>query len=71
MLFQPCPVCKAPDTVNADADKAGMWSPPPDTCTCEECGARFEIEPDADWTGDGYRDCSTVGKRIKTGNQDA
>jgi hypothetical protein len=64
MLFQPCPVCGALDAVNSDPTKP--WDPPSETCTCEECGARFEIEPDGEWVGQDFdfRDCSTVGKRI-------
>ena len=57
MIFQPCALCRSPDTVNED------WQGS-DTATCEACGARYEIEPDADFDGESYRDCSTVGRRI-------
>ena len=57
MNFQPCGACAAPDTVHED----GQGS---ETATCEACGARYEIEPDADFDGESYRDCSTVGRRI-------
>lgn len=63
MMFQPCPACNAPDTVHAD--DTPDWGPIAETCECEECGAQFWIEPDADWNGDHYVDCSTVGKRIE------
>ncbi len=57
MMFESCPACGAPDSVADD----GPFS---ETCTCEDCGAQFEIEPDADCNGESYQDCSTVGKRI-------
>lgn len=59
MIMQPCPACKLEDAVNEDG-------PLSETCTCEECGARFEIDADADYD-DGWKDCSTVGKRIDHG----
>lgn len=31
---------------------------------CDVCEAKFEIDWDADWTGDHYVDCSTPGKRL-------
>ncbi len=53
MMFQPCSGCGAADSVHDDG-------PYKETCTCEECGAQFEIEPSADLDGDD----STVGERI-------
>ena len=66
MLMQPCPKCGWDDTVN----ETGRLS---DTCRCDECGAVFEIDADADWDGEGYTDCSTVGQFIEyadTANND-
>jgi hypothetical protein len=57
MMFQPCPACGLDDSVHDDG-------PFKETCTCEECGAQFKIEPDADFDGEDYKDCSTVGERI-------
>lgn len=54
MMNQPCPICEWEDSV-IDDDSA---------CLCESCGARFEIEADAELVGEDWRDCSTVGKRI-------
>ena len=34
------------------------------TCKCDECGARFEVDPDGDWTGDHYQDTSSAGQEI-------
>lgn len=61
MRMQECPVCEWDDTVNQD-------SPLSSTCTCEACGARFKVEEDADFNGDHYVDCSTVGERIPDPN---
>lgn len=36
-----------------------------DVCSCEECGAMFEVEPDADFDGDHYVDASTPGREIR------
>lgn len=35
-----------------------------DTWKCEECGARFEVEHDADFDGESYVDCSGRGRCI-------
>lgn len=57
MMFEPCPACYHDGAVHDDG-------PYKETCTCENCGAQFKIETDADYTGDCYTDCSTVGERI-------
>lgn len=56
MMFQECPACGA-DGVSDDG-------PYKETCTCDECGAQFRLEADADGDSEGYKDCSTVGDRI-------
>ena len=63
MILQSCPRCYMPDSVEEDPSKDGGWTLA-DTCTCAECGARFEIDADADYDGESYRDCSTVGKPL-------
>lgn len=55
-MFQECPACHT-DGVHSDG-------PYKSTCTCENCDAQFEIETDADFDGESYVDCSTVGERI-------
>ena len=50
----PCEACGWADTVEYDGD----------TCLCDACGARYEIDEDADWTGDHYQDTSGPGKRL-------
>lgn len=56
MMFQTCPDCGT-DGVHDDG-------PYKETCSCDNCGAQFVLEPDASNDGDGYTDCSTVGERI-------
>ena len=53
-----CPKCKLEDALEYENDETR------ETFKCEECGARFEADADYDWTGDGYRDCSTPGKEL-------
>ncbi len=58
MYAQDCPACSAEESVQQDGHLS-------ETCTCEDCGARFEIDADADFNGDHFVDCSTVGKQIE------
>ena len=57
MIAQACPLkcCQWDDTVEEESEEV---------CRCQFCGARFEIDPDADFDGDHWSDCSTVGERI-------
>lgn len=64
MNTQDCPACGERDAVEEETDGLGIYEHAT-TCKCEECGARFEIDPEADWTGDGWQDTSSVGNRIE------
>lgn len=64
MNAQDCPACGASDAVEEEWDDVEGYDLPA-TCKCDECGARFEIDPDADFDGEDFRDCSTVGDRIE------
>lgn len=68
-----CPACGAEETVEyaylakpdlPEGRIARRFWPEPDCFECEECGARFEIDADADFNGERFVDCSTPGKRI-------
>lgn len=56
MMFQECPACSH-DSVHDDG-------PYKETCTCDDCGAQFKLEADAQASDGGWQDCSTVGDRI-------
>lgn len=58
-MFHPCLKCNADDTVDYDNEEA------PKEFVCVECGARFEIEHDADGGPEGYTDTSTPGKELE------
>jgi transcription elongation factor Elf1 len=60
MMFQPCPACKNEESVYSDHPE----DPFKPVCSCEECGARFEIEPDFGVEDGEWTDFSTVGKQI-------
>ena len=56
-----CPGCGADDAVHyPDGCNAATAT----YCECEDCGARFEIDADADYDREAWHDCSTPGKRI-------
>lgn len=61
-----CEVCGGKGTVGY----AEGWEPDhgdPPYCACEDCGARFEVEVDADYDGEKWVDGSSPGKRIFQG----
>ena len=60
-MIEKCPKCGAEDAVYYENDVPG--EPPPTTCKCDECGARFEVEADGEYD-DGWKDCSSPGKEI-------
>ena len=67
-MMADCPKCGAHGSVDYrdPFDFAPFWiDQNPPTCECDECGARFSVDMDADWTGDHYQDCSTPGKEIE------
>lgn len=59
-MFHRCERCNWDDSIETD-------EPEGTTATCTSCGDRYELEPDFDWTGDGYVDCSSLGKLIERG----
>jgi len=60
-MIHDCPKC---DTGELDYDiDPTPWDEP--TCfVCGDCGARFEIDADADYNGDHYVDTSGPGEEI-------
>lgn len=56
MMFANCPACGL-DAVHDDG-------PFKYTCTCEECGAKFTLDCDADFDGENFTDASSVGDPI-------
>ncbi len=63
-MFLACEFCGCEDTVDYNGGKncvEAEWF----ECWC--CGARYEIDADADFDGEGYRDCSTTGKMLARG----
>jgi len=64
-----CPACGADDAVFY-----AHLAPParfqvPDCFRCEECGAVFKVEEDADYVNERWRDCSSPGAEIIVPNE--
>jgi len=57
-MLADCPKCAAEMAVEYEDEQTMQ------TCRCAECGARFEVEADADFNGDHFVDCSTPGKEL-------
>lgn len=57
-----CPTCGVEDAVDY-ADDSTLSNP---VMSCTQCGSRFEVDEDADYSygSESYVDCSTPGRRI-------
>ncbi|MCP3980802.1 MAG: hypothetical protein GY716_15990 [bacterium] len=68
-MIENCPACLTGDSVEYRVPPKGhpfydSLYPEATHCRCAYCGARFEIEEDADFDGESYTDMSTPGRRI-------
>lgn len=59
-MYQDCPACGEDDCTFDYVEGTDKR-----VCECEVCKARFEVDPDYDWNGDRWTDCSTPGRRIR------